>query len=512
MQSPNSANFTIEKSSQVGKTKASEPEVPFLLRGIEITHNTLFDTPTLLALVADAKGKNTSLPELAALAARITDYYRDQGYPLSRAIIPAQTISEALGIVSLRVVEARYGAIEVSNSSRVPTDLLQSTLAPLKSASDIHDPQLKNVLLLLSDLPGLAINAIYKPGREKGTSDLTVNATALPSVTASAALDNYGNAFTGQERLSASITLNNPLHRGDTLNASLLHSGPGLGYWRLAYEATVNGQGSRTGASFSSLNYAFQLSSLHASGSATVQSLWGKHPLVRSPDMNLYAQAQYDGLRTQDRSDGKQLLPDRALDSATLSLAGDVYGSAAGAARLGTGTWKLAWTGGQRRLDGNTPDASQFAKWNLNLAWQRSLSPQSALHLSYAGQRAQSNLDPSQKLSAGGPHTVRAYAVGAVSGDSGDIASAEWQQNLSQGGEGRWQAVAFMDRARITVNHVSAGGPNTVLLHGAGVGLNWSGPANWTVRSVIAAPLGNKSALLAANKSVRAWLELRKAV
>jgi len=485
-----------------------------MLQRIQITENTVFDTPTLLALVADAHGKNTSLPELNALAARITSYYRAHGYPLSRAVVPSQTIE--LGVITIEVVEARYAQIELVNSSRVRDSLLKATLSPLKSKALINDVALENVLLLLSDIPGIGVKGVIKAGPDDGTSDLAMHTTPLPVFYGSVAADNYGNAYTGQGRLGGNFTLTNPLHSGDTLNASFLSSGQGLRHWRLAYEATLNGLGSRAGASSSSLNYtlggAFESK---ASGSAKTQSVWARHPMVRSHYLDLHVQAQYDGMQTHDSLAGYTTQPDRDLRGITLSLSGHAHDSTF---QNITSTWKLSWTSGQVQLrdnleqpgDQGSASPSQFSKWNLNLAHLLRLSPQSAIYVSYAGQRAQSSLDPSQKLTVGGPYTVRAYAMGAISGDSADVLSAEWQQSLGQAWKGQWQAVAFVDTARITINPVGTAGPNTVSLSGAGIGLNWTGPAQLTARSVIAIPLGAGSELVNADKSVRAWLEVQK--
>lgn len=81
------------------------PSAPFMVKTIQITGNTLFDTAILHALVADAEGKSITLSQLSELAARITDYYHSHEYPLARAIIPAQVIRG--GIVNIEIIEAR---------------------------------------------------------------------------------------------------------------------------------------------------------------------------------------------------------------------------------------------------------------------------------------------------------------------------------------------------------------------------------------------------------------------
>ena len=102
---PNSPWLMFDKSDDKEKRLLSNET--FMLRGIQITHNTIFDTATLTALVADALGAELSLSQLSELAARLTDYYRSHGYPLARTIIPAQTIEA--GVVRLQVIEPRYG-------------------------------------------------------------------------------------------------------------------------------------------------------------------------------------------------------------------------------------------------------------------------------------------------------------------------------------------------------------------------------------------------------------------
>ncbi|PUA19125.1 POTRA domain-containing protein [Glaciimonas sp. PCH181] len=52
----------------------------------------MFDTAVLHALVADAEGQTMSLSRLDELVARISNYYHSKGYPLARAIVPAQSI------------------------------------------------------------------------------------------------------------------------------------------------------------------------------------------------------------------------------------------------------------------------------------------------------------------------------------------------------------------------------------------------------------------------------------
>jgi hemolysin activation/secretion protein len=139
------------------------------------------------------------------------------------------------------------------------------------------------------------------------------------------------------------------------------------------------------------------------------------------------------------------------------------------------------------------------------------LSARDALYLTLSGQWANGNLDPAEKMVAGGPYTVRAYDIGAESGDTGILGSAEFRHELVQVKSGPLQAVAFFDAERVTVNHTAwIAGTNGVTLRGAGVGLKWAGIDQWRGRIYVAAPIGRTPELIGTNNSVHAWLEIGK--
>jgi hemolysin activation/secretion protein len=509
--SPAGTGLTIEPE---GAAKLP-PSAPFEVKIFQISGNTLFDTPTLHALVADAEGKSVTLPQLGELAARITDYYRSHGYPLARAIIPAQTVRS--GTVRIDIIEARYGKIGFDNRSRVNDSLLEATLLPLQSGQGIRQTELDRTLLLLSDIPGVVVAATLKPGETVGTSDLLLNTTRGATVSGYVVLDNYGNRYTGRARIGGTMQVNNPLHHGDILSVSGLSSGSEMNYGRLAYETLLNGQGTRMGASYSALHYILgdALEPLDAHGGAQVGSLWGKHPLVRSRDVNLYGQIQYDRLQLRDHIDASALQTDRHLENWTVSLAGDARDALVSSA---VSSWSVGWTVGRVGFDdaeAQLADAATartqggFSKWNANLARLQSLTPKNTLYLAFSGQWASGNLDSSQKMIAGGPYTVRAYDIGAVSGDTGYFGTAELRHDLGSGWHGQWQAVAFIDSAHVTVNKAVWGsGANSATLSGVGVGLNWARSYEWNARAYIAKPIGATPVLVVSTASIRAWIEI----
>lgn len=491
--------------------------VSFRVEHIEITGNSKIDTASLRALVASSEGLNLNLPQLGELAARITDYYHAHGYPLARAIIPAQTMQS--GVVRIEVIEARYGTIGVDNQSRVSDRLLQATLDGLRSGSVVTQDDLDRSLLLLSDIPGLSVDAILKAGTQPGTSDLRVNTSSTPTFMGSVVADNGGDRYTGRERLGATVNVFNPLHQGDVLGVSGLTSGSGMNYGRLSYDVLLGGTGTRLGGAYSTLDYKLKggLSDLDAQGTARAASLWVNQPLIRSPGLNLFGQLEYSHLQLDDDIRSFAIHDKRNLNNVTASLSGNVRdGVLAGA----TNAWNASWTYGHVDFDDAAAQGSDaattrtqggFSKGNVSLLRLQNLGANNALYFSLAGQWASGNLDPSQKVLAGGPNSVRAYDVGVISGDVGYLYTAELRHDFAQSWYGQWQAVTFFDAAHIVVNrNALSAHDNIVNLSGAGVGLNWAGANQLTASLTLAVPIGAAPEQIGSRDSVRAWLQMSK--
>jgi hemolysin activation/secretion protein len=257
------------------------------------------------------------------------------------------------------------------------------------------------------------------------------------------------------------------------------------------------------------------LAPLNAHGTAEVKSLWAIQPLVRSRDVNLFGQIQSNRLQLSDAIGASAIQTDRHLHNWTANLAGNSQDALLSG---GINTLSAGWTTGRVDFDNGAAQLADaatastqggFSKWTAKLSRLQSLSPLNGLYLAFSGQWANANLDPSMKMIAGGPYSVRAYDNGAVSGDTGYQETAEFRHDLGTLWNGQWQAVAFIDGAQVTVNKaVWITGTNSATLNGAGAGLNWTGPNQWSVKSYIAAPIGSAQELVVNKPSIHLGVEI----
>ncbi len=509
-QSAAEPGLTVEQD----QTNANADSTPIAVTTINIVGATMIDTGTLHELVADAEGQTLTFAELGALAERITSYYRARGYLLAQAIIPPQEIRR--GVVTIAIVEARYGEVTLDNRSRVRDALLRDTLSPLRGGAAVEQRTLDRSLLLASDIPGIVVGATLRPGTAAGASDLAIDITPGPAVIGNAMIDSYGNSYTGRARISGTVHFINPLHHGDVLSLSALTSGEGLNYARIGYEIVLNGAGDRAGISYSALEYELgeELEPLRAHGEARAASAWLSHPFVRSRNLNLYGHLQYDRLDLQDHIDVGAIRTDRGLDDWTISLDGDMRDQLLAGA---TTTWSVGWTNGRVDFDNaaaaaidaaTARTAGEFSKLSASLSRLQRLGTRNALFLSATGQWADSNLDSAEKMVAGGPYSVRAYDVGAISGDSVYQGTLELRHELGAW-SGDWQVTAFVDSAHVTVNETPwSTGPNTATLTGAGIGLNWAEAHGVNVRAYVAARLGDAPQQIPDAASIRAGIAI----
>lgn len=489
----------------------------FIVQKINIIGNTHINTETLHSIVAEAEGKMLSLADLGNLATLITDYYNKHGYLLVKAIIPAQTIQN--GIVTIQIIEVNYDQVILKNSSRVDDSLLQNTLSPLKEGNAIVQEELHRSLLLLSDIPGVVCNATLKPGRAFATSNLLVHVTPTPKVSGNVMVDNYGNRYTSRGRISTTVNVNNPLHYGDKLSVRFLSSGRGMNYGQISYESVVNGSGTKIGGSYSALHYILgePIAFLNAHGTAQVESVWIKHPLIRTQAFNLYGLLQYDKLHLYDHIDASAIKNDRDLKNGIVSLNMDssdmLLSGGMNVASLGLTVGQVAFDNASAQLydEQTAKTEGKFTKLNLNLARLQRLNPDDELYVDFSAQWASTNLDSSAKVVAGGPYSVRAYDVGAISGDESYETTVELRHKIDPIWGEQFQLIAFIDIASIMLNKVPwIEGENDILLSAMGLGFNWRGSDQWSASAYVATRLGPIPILIDSSSSTRAWAEIRK--
>lgn len=489
-----------------------------MVRELKVTGARAYSEALLLAVAGFKPGSELTLSDLRGMAARIADFYHRNGYFIAQAYLPAQDIKA--GVVTIAVIEGRYGKVVLRNHTNLSDGLATGLLGGLNPGDPVTSAPLENRLLLLSDLPGVKVKSTLVPGAAAGTSDLLVDVTPGRRVTGEVDADNAGNRYTGEYRLGATVNLNDLAGQGDVATLRALSSGSGLNYARASYQMQLGR--ATAGVAYSELDYRLgrEFESLGAHGTAKIATVYGSYPLIRSRNNNLYAGLAYDDRRFQDKVDSTSSVTDRRAQVLMASLYGDHRDDLGGG---GLSSYSLIWSTG--RLDIETADVRAFDaataqsdghynKLGFGAMRLQHLTDSVALYAAINGQLASKNLDISEKMELGGMYGVRAYPEGEAYGDQGYVLNLEARYQLPKFSErmpGQMQLVGFVDTGTVTSNkNPWSAGPNSRTLSGAGVGINWSDTNDFMVRTYYAWKLGNAAATSAPDKSGRFWIQAVK--
>lgn len=456
-----------------------------VLRRVAITGNTRIPGAALLAALGPVEGQSYDFGGLNALAARISAYYQQAGYPFARAYLPQQDVSN--GELTVQILEGRYGKVSAHGEPAFIKGA-QGFLSALPKGAIIESAALERVTLLLNDQPGDRTIPLVRPGEEIGTGDLLVEVQRDHRYKGETGIDNYGTHATGRIRAHVSADADSPFMLGDQISVQALYTQEHMWFGSVAYAAPLGYSGLRGKASFTHSFYelAGSFAALGARGTADVASLALSYPLLRSQLRNLTVSASLDHKSLHDSQHATDTQSDKASTVIPVNIAFDVRdqflyaGITYGALSLVRGSLNL--DGASRALnDASARTAGSFTKMNLDLARIQSLNKRIDLYGRLSVQRAAANLDPSEKLGLGGVNGVRAYPNGEGYGDNGWLAQFEARYAM-----GTMVPFAFYDAGRVTLNKSPwAEGENHRSLAGAGLGVRYA-DQHWSASLTVA--------------------------
>lgn len=500
---------------------AAQPQASFVLAGVSFAGNTRFSSATLRALVADRIGRRVTLDDLQALAERVSAYYRDADYVLTRTVVPAQDVSG--GQVEFSVLEGRLGkvGIERLDDARVRDAVIDAIVGRLPKDRPLTRRELERAILTLSDTPGMQAQASLETGDQPGTYDLIVELRAAPLLNVSADVDNEGSRATGEYRVGASVRVNGPFQRGDNIDLRLFNSfGKGLTFGRASYETPVGATGWRASAGLSHVRYELgrDFAALDAYGSADVVDLSATYPILRSRGLNLFFKAGYEFKRLRDTIGAVALDSTKHAQDVNLGLVYEkrdtLFGGGFMNASLTAYAGDLALRSPAALATDQAPlglhTNGRFLHAGYTASRLQSLARDLSAYVALAGQWANKNLDSADKIAIGGARAVRAYSSASGIGDEAQIANLELRWSVTPDAS----LSAFYDIGRVRINHAPGAlpGANHATLAGPGVALYWTVINGAALRASVAWPKRDAGAAVSSQDEhgARAYAQLVK--
>lgn len=503
-------------TNSVEKPSATEQDdTPILVNEIQVTGSRQFPAEVLQSLLADMAGGRHTLSALEAAAGRITAYYRERGYFLASAYVPAQDIFD--GVVQIAVLEGMLDQIKLQNSAKVSDAVILAHLDKLNTGEALQQSAIDRQLLLLHGTAGIdKVHASLQGGARAGTSDLLVQTVPAAPYSGRVQLNNHGNRYTGEYQLDAALNINNPLKMGDQLTVRAVGSNSNLLYGRMSYQVPVGGDGLRVGAAYSYSHYQlgrdFKL--LDAYGTSETASVFASYPLILSQAGSLFSNLTYENKKLNDRMDSFLVDTDKRVQLVSLGLSGDRPDTVNGG---GLTSFDVTMYAGHLNMDAESRliDAAKansrgdFVKAGYTVNRLQRITDQDTFSAKLFGQWAGDNLNSSEKVSLGGVYGVRAYPQGEASGDIGNILNLELVHYFTP----QLRGMLFYDYGHVKINQNNySAADNTRTLAGAGLGLN-AALDGWQLDSYVAWPIQGGVPLSEPESSVhspRLWMQMSR--
>ncbi len=453
------------------------PEFALVSVSIEGMH--AIDPAQANACAKDIIGTLAGAADLVSITQCITQLYRDEGFFLSRAIVPQQEVKD--GALRIRAIEGYVAAIAPTGIDQVMADAqFSATLKerPVKLSTFERD------LLLLSDRPGLRVESSQLIVDQYDLARYTFKvATTVNFVSWRIFADNRGTEATGPDQAFVSVAWNSIFGENDRLAASLFTapSDPHeLLYADLNYSHgwAAGSLWTETGMSLTrSDDGSLPPSQFSISSTDRIYARLSA-PLIRSRRQSLWAAATYDMRDTESLSSGGN----HTRESARVLRGSLSYTLVQGAIRTGItleASHGLGALGASENGDAALSRADarpQFAKLRMDTSSTLSLTDRWGLALTTAAQFADGALTGSEEFGVGGARFGRGFDYSEISGDHGIAAALElrWALNPFSESIRTVQFYSFVDAGGVWNTRLDPGAATWSSLASAGAGVRAS--------------------------------------
>lgn len=409
----------------------------FILEGVTLQGVSAFDDTYFNDLIDKYIGLTVDINTLNHLAARITKIYREEGYFLSRAVIPEQEITN--GLVMIEVIEGRIGKVILEdNDALLKKDTLSivyKTMHKIETLKPLHGPTLERYVLLLNDHMGITIQNILQAPKEPsqtGSVDVLLRVLPNPRQQVSLAYNNHGSRFVGPHQITGTYQYAGLLNSFDRITIQGATSIPmsEVQFGSMGYALPLNEEGltASFAASYSNSEPGLSLRELEVEGDSTILSASLSYPFIRSRKTSLIAGSTFEVRNSATEFLDEELIDDktRVLSIFTNYNTQDPWGGIGDVnLSLSKGLDIFAATEtGEDNLS-QEQGRSDFFKGEVNVSRQQEIGKGFQIINSLAAQYAPHPLLSSEEFGYGGASFGRAYDPSEITGDQGMATAIE---------------------------------------------------------------------------------------
>jgi hemolysin activation/secretion protein len=507
-----SVGSPVEIPNQAPPTGPSAQGVTFTVRTVVFEGNTKLSDGVLQAIAGPYTGRAISLADANELASKVTAAYRDAGYILSRAIVPAQNVTD--GTLHIRIIEGRIDQTKIEGNPGGARSYLEAYGARITADQPLTADVLERELLLASDLQGVNVRSVLTASQTvPGAADLTLVVDPHP-VEGYISADNHGSRYLGTYEIQGAFFFNDAFGTGGRLGLNGVvtpNSGPDLAYGGISFDQPLGTNGLRlfTNFSYAATEPGEALRTLDSRGTTLNGSASLSYPFIRSRDFNLQGAVGFEVHDVQSWNAAvKPLFYDhiRALDASLFINALDAWGGYSTASvNLVHGVPMFGATKSDDPNKSRVGASGDYTRTGFLASHEHPFGDRFSIALGAAGQTSFGDpLLASEQFSLGGDMFDRGFDPSEVTGDSGIAGRVEPRMNLANNLSilSNLQLFGFLEGGTVWQAQAVAGIPESQSLESTGAGLRFLVASRMNAELQWARPL-NRNVVALSNQASR---------
>lgn len=457
---------------------AKENKIRFKLTKVTFIGNTVISTDVLNKIFASSINHEISLVDLEQMVHQVTVKYREDGYILSRAILPPQTIKN--GEVKVQVIEGFVSSVEVKGNPGKAQKLLEAYGHHVMQSKPLRFQDLERNALIANDLPGYTIQTVLTPSKTVSAgADLTLVAERKKAAFF-ASYDNFGTRYIGPLETSAGVSLYSVFTGGDinTARFTVTSRTRELHFFELSHAQPLGSNGTRwlVGSNYAETRPEFILTPLEVVGRNFLVFTDLSYPWIRDRSKNLVLHGTANYQNVTSTILGGPFYQDRIRDI-VLGFAFDNIDSYHGQNNLGIDVVKgFPILGAADHFYQSRPNGqAKYVRGTVTASRLQAIGSRYSLLAALHGQYSCEPLLATEQFGFGGPDFGRGYDPSEIVGDMGLALKLEFRIDTMPGFRflQTVQYYTFVDEGTIW-NRSTLGQPNRQSAMSTGIGARFN--------------------------------------
>ena len=399
----------------------------FLLQKINFEGNTKIPSEELEKLGLEVLGEDVFFDELLEVCQKVTNYYRAKGYLTSYATVPPQRIVD--GVATIRIVESKVGEMNIEGEKWTREWYLRHIImgkAGLREGDVFNAKNLQRAMKEINKEDYVQVQTeVERQAEGDENTTITLNVRDRFPVNLNFSYDDYGRSYTGSQRVSFLVGMDNLTGLGDKIYGGTILSSGATG-WMAGYSLPVSSYGTRLSFDFSDSHVRLggPYKNLNVKGNAQSYFFKLTQPIIQTAksDLLFYTGYDYVNANTSANIAGNPLrLSNYNLNvwrSGLYGMTDDNYGR-----------W-LGNLGVDFGMGGDGHGAIQdttFFKVTAGATRVQRLFGRSMGIVRVNGQYSPNKLFAAEQMQMGGPYTLRGYQPAELIGDYGVTGTVEYR-------------------------------------------------------------------------------------